>query len=127
MVKLLGEKAINKLKDAEEGQLSNQQTVWGLTIDADLEKMSLPGAYLLAQSHFNYGNKNLPLKELQRFRGIANGWSAVIAGLRNELRAAEAPSAPTQRAGKWQSSPSTWASTWTMRFSMWRSLKGGRR
>ena len=95
VVKLLGEKAINKLKDAEEGQFSNQQTVWGLTIDADLEKMSLPearilkGAYLLAQTHFNYGNKSLPLKELQRFRGIANGWSAVIAGLRNELRAAD--------------------------------------
>ena len=95
VVKLLGEKAINKLKDAEEGQFSNQQTVWGLTIDADSEKMSLPearilkGAYLLAQPHFNYGNKGLPLKELQRFRGIANGWSAVIAGLKNELRAAD--------------------------------------
>ncbi|CAK9076517.1 unnamed protein product [Durusdinium trenchii] len=95
VVKLLGEKAINKLKDAEEGQFSNQQTVWGLTIDTDLEKMSLPearilkGAYLLAQPHFNYGNKALPLKELQRFRGIANGWSAVIAGLRNELKAAD--------------------------------------
>ena len=55
VTQLLGEKAINKLKDAEEGCYSNQQTVWGLIIDADTERMSLPearilqGAYLLAQ------------------------------------------------------------------------------
>ena len=59
VTRLLGEKAINKLKDAEEGCYSNQQTVWGLIIDADTEKMSLPearilkGAYLLAQPCFN--------------------------------------------------------------------------
>ena len=95
VTKLLGEKAINKLKDAEEGCYSNQQTVWGLIIDADAERMSLPearilkGAYLLAQSCFNYGEKDLPLKELQRFRGIANGWSIVVSGLKNELRSAD--------------------------------------
>ena len=95
VTRLLGEKAINKLKDAEEGCYSNQQTVWGLIIDADTEKMSLPearilkGAYLLAQPCFNYGGKTLPLKELQRFRGVANGWSAVVTGLKNELRSAD--------------------------------------
>ena len=79
----------------KKGATSNQQTVWGLIIDADTERMSLPearilkGAYLLAQPCFNYGDKNLPLKELQRFRGIANGWSTVVTGLKNELRSAD--------------------------------------
>ena len=79
----------------KKGATSNQQTVWGLIIDADTERVSLPearilkGAYLLAQPCFNYGDKNLPLKELQRFRGIANGWSTVVTGLKNELRSAD--------------------------------------
>ena len=95
VTQLLGEKAINKLKDAEEGCFSRQQTVWGLTINAETERMSLPearilkGAYLLAQPCFNYGHKDLPLKELQRFRGIATGWSTVVAGLKNELKGAD--------------------------------------
>ena len=95
VTQLLGEKAINKLKDAEEGCFSRQQTVWGLTINAETERMSLPearilkGAYLLAQPCFNYGHKDLPLKELQRFRGIATGWSTVVAGLKNELKSAD--------------------------------------
>ena len=90
-----GEKAINKLKDAEEGCFSRQQTVWGLTINAETERMSLPearilkGAYLLAQPCFNYGHKDLPLKEFQTFRGIATGWSTVVAGLKNELKSAD--------------------------------------
>ena len=53
------------------------------------EARILKGAYLLAQSCFNYGEKDLPLKELQRFRGIANGWSIVVSGLKNELRSAD--------------------------------------
>ena len=53
------------------------------------EARILKGAYLLAQPCFNYGDKNLPLKELQRFRGIANGWSTVVTGLKNELRSAD--------------------------------------
>eukprot|EP00435_Cladocopium_sp_Y103_P032360 s4058_g8.t1 len=92
--KLLGEKAVNAEKDREEGQFCASQLIWGIYINAD-EKMSLPearvskGAYLLNNEQFNYGEKKLTLKDLQRFRGIATGWSAVVKGLKNELKAAD--------------------------------------
>ena len=76
---LLGSHAINAAKDAEEGQFSEVQTVWGVQINASTEKMSLPetrvlkGAYLLAEPQFNYGERSLTLKDVQRFRGIATG------------------------------------------------------
>ena len=95
VVKLLGEKAINKDKDAEEGRFEDMQTVWGVCIDAKSERISLPearilkGAYLLAGTDFNYGAKTLTLKDLQRFRGIATGWSTIVSGLKNELKAAD--------------------------------------
>ena len=93
--KLLGDKAVNAIKDAEEGTFGPAQIVWGLSIDAKQEKMSLPearilkGAYLLNGSAFNYGEKNLTLKDLQRFRGIATGWAVIVKGLKNELKAAD--------------------------------------
>ena len=92
---LLGSHAINAAKDAEEGQFSEVQTVWGVQINASTEKMSLPetrvlkGAYLLAEPQFNYGERSLTLKDVQRFRGIATGWATVVKGLRNELKAAD--------------------------------------
>lgn len=95
VVKLLGEKAINKAKDLEEGTFESQQTVWGLCMDAGTNRMSLPearilkGAYLLAQPTFNYGATHLTLRDLQRFRGVATGWAVVVPGLKNELRAAD--------------------------------------
>ena len=95
MVKLLGEKAVNAAKDAEEGHFAPSQIIWGLRIDADQERMSLPearitkGAYLLNQPEFNYGEETLTLKDLQRFRGIANGWATIVPGLKNELKAAD--------------------------------------
>ena len=95
VVKLLGEKAINKAKDLEEGVFGPRQTIWGVCMDADKETASLPearilkGAYLLAGAGFNYGEKTLTLKDLQRFRGVATGWSAIIGGLKNELKAAD--------------------------------------
>ena len=93
--KLLGEKAINAAKDAEEGFFAPSQMIWGLNIHADEEKMSLPearvakGAHLLNEAGFSYGEKTLTLKELQRFRGIATGWATIVAGLKNELKAAD--------------------------------------
>ena len=95
VVKLLGEKAVNKVKDAEEGQFEDMQTVWGVCIDARRERVALPearilkGAYLLAGADFNYGAKTLTLKDLQRFRGIATGWAAIVSGLQNELKSAD--------------------------------------
>lgn len=67
----------------------------GVNIDTVSEKMSLPearvlkGAYLLAEPQFNFGEKTVTLKEMQRFRGIATGWSVVVKGLKNELKAAD--------------------------------------
>ena len=95
VVKLLGDKAVNAAKDAEEGNFSPVQIVWGLAMNADTEKVSLPesrvskGAYLLNASDFSYGEKTLTLKDLQRFRGVANGWATIVKGLRNELKAAD--------------------------------------
>ena len=95
VVKLLGPGAINAAKDAEEGYFAAEQTVWGVTINAQTGRMSLPearilkGAYLLAEPAFNYGEYNITLKELQRFRGIVNGWTTIVIGLKNELKAAD--------------------------------------
>eukprot|EP00435_Cladocopium_sp_Y103_P038135 s583_g10.t1 len=95
VVKLLGPNAINAAKDAEEGNFAAEQTVWGVIINAQTERMSLPearvlkGAYLLAEGHFDYGERSLTLKELQRFRGIATGWTTIVTGLKNELKAAD--------------------------------------
>ena len=93
--KLLGDKAVNAIKDAEEGSFGPSQLVWGLNIDACSERMSLPearvakGAHLLHSSDFSYGEKTLTLKNLQRFRGIATGWAVIVKGLKNELKAAD--------------------------------------
>ena len=38
---------------------------------------------------FNFGSKDLTLKDLQRFRGIATGWGVVAPGLKNELKSAD--------------------------------------
>ena len=92
---LLGENAINAAKDAEEGVFADTQTVWGVTINTTTERMSLPearvlkGAHLLAENQFNFGEKTVTLKEIQRFRGVATGWSVVVKGLKNELKAAD--------------------------------------
>lgn len=92
---LLGSHAINAAKDAEEGAFSHTQTVWGVNIDAEKEKMSLPearvlkGAYLLSEPQFNFGERTVTLKDMQRFRGIATGWATVVKGLKNELKAAD--------------------------------------
>lgn len=93
VVKLLGRNAINAAKDAEEGVFSEAQTVWGVTINTLTEKMSLPearvlkGAHLLAEPQFNFGERSVTLRDLQRLRGIATGWSTIVKGLKNELKA----------------------------------------
>eukprot|EP00435_Cladocopium_sp_Y103_P041030 s1496_g11.t1 len=93
--KLLGEKAVNAVKDEEEGRFGPSQLIWGVQVNADTEKMGLPearvakGAHLLSGIQFNYGERSLTLKDLQRFRGIATGWATVVKGLKNELKAAD--------------------------------------
>ena len=76
---LLGSHAINAAKDAEEGAFSHTQTVWGVNIDAEKEKMSLPearvlkGAYLLSEPQFNFGERTVTLKDMQRFSRHSHG------------------------------------------------------
>ena len=92
---MLGDKAVNAEKDLEEGQFADEQTIWGLNMNAATCRMSLPlarilkGAHLLKEDNFSYGMKTLTLKELQRFRGVATGWAVIIPNLKNELKAAD--------------------------------------
>eukprot|EP00438_Fugacium_kawagutii_P035496 Skav226807 [mRNA] locus=scaffold2056:134273:145141:- [translate_table: standard] len=126
---LLGEKAVNAAKDAEEGMFQDEQTVWGLVMNAKEEKVSLPeariakGAYLLAEAGFDYGERSLTLKELQRFRGIATGWSVVVNGLKNELKAADrflggidgqAPIVPRVSDGTGKDVQEAWEELWSL-------------
>ena len=92
---MLGDAAINKAKDVIEGEFRTTQTVWGVIMHTQAEKAFLPekriqkGAALVAANEFDYGEKAVTLKQMQQFRGIMTGWSSVIQGLKNELRAAD--------------------------------------
>ena len=92
---MLGEAAINKEKDKIEGEFRTTQTVWGVIMDTQEEKAYLPerriqkGAALVAGCEFDYGERTVTLKQMQQFRGIMTGWSSVIQGLKNELKAAD--------------------------------------
>ena len=95
VTKMLGALAVNKEKDEVEGVYRTTQTVWGIILETDTEKATLPerriqkGAVLLAGTAFDYGSKTITLKEMQQFRGILTGWAAIIPGLENELKAAD--------------------------------------
>ena len=92
---LLGEAAVNRDKDLLEGPFRTFQTVWGLDMQTTTEEVHLPerrvlkGACLLADPCFDYGCKDITLRAVQRFRGVATGWAVVVKGLRNELKAAD--------------------------------------
>ena len=92
---MLGSAAVNKEKDKVEGEFRTTQTVWGVIMDTQSEKAFLPekriqkGAALVAANDFDYGEKTVTLKQMQQFRGIMTGWSSVIQGLKNELKAAD--------------------------------------
>eukprot|EP00435_Cladocopium_sp_Y103_P010990 s1238_g2.t2 len=95
VTKLLGSQAVNKEKDEVEGFFKTTQTVWGIIMETGSENASLPerriqkGAVLLAGAAFDYGRKDITLKEMQQFRGILTGWAAIVPGLCNELKAAD--------------------------------------
>ena len=92
---MLGDAAINEEKDKIEGEFRTTQTVWGVIMDTQAEKAYLPekriqkGAALVATNEFDYGEKTVTLKQMQQFRGIMTGWSSVVQGLKNELKAAD--------------------------------------
>ena len=92
---LLGDAAVNQEKDLIEGLFRTFQTVWGLDMDTATEEIHLPerrilkGATLLNEPAFEYGNKDLTVRAVQRFRGIATGWTEIVKGLKNELKAAD--------------------------------------
>ncbi|CAK9114808.1 unnamed protein product [Durusdinium trenchii] len=103
---LLGNKAVNEEKDKVEGAFKTAQTVWGVIMCTEGETATLPerriqkGAVLLADSCFDYGSKEVTLKQLQQFRGILTGWAAIVKGLVNELKVCRWLSARTDR---WES------------------------
>ena len=92
---MLGERAVNTDKDSVEGPFRTFQTVWGLDVETVSEAVRLPerrimkGAALLSDPCFDYGCKEISVRTIQRFRGIVTGWSVVVPGLRNELKAAD--------------------------------------
>ena len=92
---MLGDKAVNKEKDAIEGNFHTSQTVWGVIMETDTEKAALPerrvqkGAVLLSDAGFDFGRKDLTLKQLQQYRGIMTGWASIIPSLETELKAAD--------------------------------------
>ena len=92
---MLGDAAVNADKDREEGTFRTQQTIWGLIMDTETEEVHLPerrvlkGAHLLAEEVFDAGRKDVTLRQLQILRGIATGWSVVVQGLKNELKAVD--------------------------------------
>ena len=92
---LLGNKAVNEEKDKVEGAFKTSQTVWGVIMCTEDETATLPerriqkGAVLLADSCFDYGSKEVTLKQLQQFQGILTGWASIVKGLVNELKAAD--------------------------------------
>lgn len=83
---MLGQAAINVEKDKIEGEFRTTQTVWGLVMDTETEKVYLSekriqkGATLLAEKEFDFGERTLTLRQLQRFRGIMTGWTSVLKG-----------------------------------------------
>ena len=93
--KMLGDKAVNKEKDELEGKYQTSQTVWGVIMETDTEKAALPerrvqkGAVLLSEVGFDFGRKDLTLKQLQQYRGIMTGWASIIPSLETELKAAD--------------------------------------
>ena len=93
--KLLGRAAVNQEKDLIEGPFRTFQTVWGLNVETSKEEVHLPerrilkGASLLSEACFEYGCKDIVLRSVQRFRGVATGWTVIVKGLKNELKAAD--------------------------------------
>ena len=71
VVKMLGTQAVNKEKDEVEGVFRTTQTVWGIILETDTEKATLPerriqkGAVLMSGDAFDYGSKTITLKEMQ--------------------------------------------------------------
>ncbi|CAE7256585.1 unnamed protein product [Symbiodinium microadriaticum] len=89
---MLGEAAVNREKDLIEGPFRTFQTVWGLDMGTATEEIHLPerrilkGANLLSEGAFEYGNKDITVRTVQRFRGITTGWTVIVRGLKNELK-----------------------------------------
>ena len=92
---MLGNNAVNAEKDNVEGPFRTFQTVWGLVMETSEESVHLPekrimkGAVLLSDPCFDYGCKEITVRTIQRFRGIATGWAVIVPGLKNELKAAD--------------------------------------
>ena len=95
VTKMLGPQAVNREKDEIEGAYKTTQTVWGVIMQTDTGKATLPekriqkGAVLMSEAEFDFGEQTLTLKQLQRYRGIMTGWASIVQGLANELKAAD--------------------------------------
>ena len=82
-----------KVRSRDEGPYRPFQTARGLDIETKFKEVHLPErritreAALLAEGA---GAKDITVRDIQRFRGIATGWTVVVKGLKkNELKAAD--------------------------------------
>jgi len=103
---LLGPDAINAEKDALEGEFDTARTCWGVDIDTETDTIRIPerrilkGAHLMALPCYDSGNKDLSLLDVQRARGTAQSWAAVLPSLHLELKAADVFLGPADAGGR---------------------------
>ena len=93
---ILGDRALNEKKLAEEGRFATNALIWGFQYDTVYGTCQLPepklikGAYLITEPCFDPGQRRIPLLEVQRLRGNATYWQVVQPALRPELGAIDA-------------------------------------
>ena len=81
--RILGPNAMNVVKLAEEGEMSTQQTAWGLLLDTGCGSVEMPeqrnrkGAHVLALPIYDPGNARIPVLDLQRLHGTRQSWVPV--------------------------------------------------
>ena len=103
--KMLGPDAINAEKDLEEGTLTYNKVIWGLSYDTRDNTVSLPGpklekaGHLLLLPDFDRGNTRLPLRLVQELRGNLEFWAAVLPTINPYLHSINALLKPPDEQG----------------------------
>ena len=101
----MGPATLNEEKDLVEGKLEVEKLIWGLHYDTEKGTRSLPPVKLEKASHllhlpeFDHGNKTIPLKLVQEFRGNQQFWLAVMPSLGPLLQATNALLGPPDPSG----------------------------
>ena len=101
----LGPLAINAAKDIEEGALTTRKLIWGLEFDTEEGTCRLPplkverAYHVLQSSHFDAGQRKVPLREVQVLRGSQQFWLGVLPQLVPYLQSTNALLGPADSVG----------------------------